>query len=292
MNKVWVLRPGFAQGAFWACLTACVGSLNDVIVRMVGARLDVIEVSFFRFFFSMLTLLPLLLHQGKAAFKTSHPQMHFWRAILGASALGLFTFSVLKMPLAEVTTMSFTQPIFVLVLAAIFLKEHVSKNRWLATIIGIIGGAFIILNPTESGDFNYLALLPMGAAFLFASLDILAKKMVSSESITTLLFYFALGTTLAALGPALYVWVTPTLRELLWLILLGVGANLIQVCLFKAFAATDASFLAPFRYVELLFATLFGFCFFSEIPTSHTLIGASIIIGSALFITYSEKKKS
>lgn len=147
-----------------------------------------------------------------------------------------------------------------------------------------------MINPFSS-NVNFYIFFPMGASFFFATLDLLAKKMVSNESTLSLLFYFALGTTIAGFIPALMVWQSPNLRELFWLFSLGAGANLIQVCLFKAFSATEASSLAPFRYVELIFSVLFGYMLFGESVKTKTLIGGFIIIVSTLYMSYFEVRK-
>ena len=286
----WFLSSGYKQGVFWAVLTALVSISNDVITKFVGTRLNGLEISFFRFFFSMVTVLPFMLPHGLKAFKTERADLHIWRAVIGVAAIALYVFSLIFLPLAEVTVFSFTQPLFFMPIAIIFLKERVSLNRWIACLFGFIGILIVIQPGTMS--FKVASLLPMGAAFLFAMLDMLAKKMVTKESTTTLLFYFALGTTLAALGPALYVWQTPTWEELGWLFCLGAGANLIQDCLFRAFSATDASSLAPFRYTELVFATLVGYLFFNELPSVIVYLGAAIIIGSTLYLSYSEVRRS
>lgn len=286
----WFLSSGYKQGVFWAILTALVSVSNDVITKFVGTRLNGLEISFFRFLFSMLTVLPFMIPQGWKAFKTERSDLHIWRSVIGVAAIALYVFSLIFLPLAEVTVLSFTQPLFFMPIAILFLKERVSLNRWIAGLFGFVGILIVVQPGTLS--FQLTSLLPMGAAFLFAMLDMLAKKMVSKESTTTLLFYFALGTTLAALGPALYVWQTPTVEELVWLFCLGAGANLIQVCLFRAFSATEASSLAPFRYTELVFATLFGYLFFSELPSPIVYIGAAIIIGSTLYLSYSEVLRS
>lgn len=286
----WFLSKGYKQGVFWAVLTALVSISNDVITKFVGTRLNGLEISFFRFFFSMLTVLPFMVTHGWKAFKTERADLHLWRALIGVAAIALYVFSLIFLPLAEVTVFSFTQPLFFMPIAIIFLKERVSLNRWIACLFGFIGILIVIQPGTLS--FKMASFLPMSAAFLFAMLDMLAKKMVSKESTTTLLFYFALGTTLAALVPALYVWQTPTWEELAWLLCLGGGANLIQVCLFRAFAATDASSLVPFRYTELIFASLLGYLFFNELPSMIIYLGASIIIGSTLYLSYSEVQRS
>lgn len=292
----WVNSKGYAQGVFWAILTAFVSVSNDVITKFIGTRLDGLEVSFFRFFFSMLTVLPFLLRQGLDGFKTTSPKLHWWRAIIGVGAIALFIYALILLPLAEVTVFSFTQPIFFMPLAILFLGEKVSANRWIAAIFGFMG-ILVMVNPGENA-FNYLVLIPMGASLLFASLDLLAKKMVSNETTTTLLFYFALGTTIAG-GIALLIcipngivtWKTPTPGELGLLFCLGAGANLIQVCLFKAFSATEASGLVPFRYTELVFAILFGFFLFGELPSLQALAGAAIIISSTLYMSYAELRR-
>lgn len=286
----WFLSKGYAQGVFWAILTALISISNDVITKFVGTRLNGLEISFFRFFFSMVTVLPFMVPKGLNAFKTDRADLHIWRAVIGVAAIALYVFSLIFLPLAEVTVFSFTQPLFFMPVAMIFLKERVSLNRWMACLFGFIG-IIIVLQPGTL-SFKMASLLPMGAAFLFAMLDMLAKKMVSKESTTTLLFYFALGTTLAALGPALYVWQTPTFEELAWLFCLGAGANLIQVCLFRAFSATEASSLVPFRYTELIFASLFGYVLFNEVPSMIVYLGASIIIGSTLYLSYSEMRRA
>tara|TARA_R110002050_G_scaffold11068_2_gene37684 strand:- start:6525 stop:7418 length:894 start_codon:yes stop_codon:yes gene_type:complete len=285
----WLSCKGFAQGAFWSILTCFVSVSNDVIVKLVGTRLDGMEISFFRFLFSMLTVLPFMITKGWSSFKTVNPSMHWWRAIVGVAAIALFTYGLIFVPLAEVTVFSFTQPLFFMPLAILFLREKVSPGRWIAVILGF-AGILVMIDP-GSPSFNIYVFLPMGAALLFAVLDLMAKKMVSNESTLTMLFYFALGTTIAGLIPALMVWQTPNLRELLWLFALGAGANLIQVCLFKAFSATEASSLAPFRYVELVFSVFFGFMLFSESVKMKTLLGAAIIIGSTLYMSYFEVRK-
>jgi S-adenosylmethionine uptake transporter len=285
----WFFQTGYVQGVFWAMMICMVSVTNDVLMRFLGERLHPFEIVFFRFFFSMIVVLPFMIPHGLAMFKTSRPAQHTVRALLGAGALTATCFSVNLMPLSENTTIMFAEPLFVLPMAVFFLKEKVDSGRWIATIIGFIGLLIIVQPGTEA--FQIKALFPITAALLFALLNIQAKLMVSKEHTLTMLFYFGVGTTLAASFALPFVWVMPTLSELFFLALLGIGANMIQVCLFRAFAATDASGLMPFRYTELLFSATFGFILFHELPALWILGGGSLIIAGNFYITWREMNK-
>ena len=155
--------------------------------------------------------------------------------------------------------------------------------------MGFVGLLFIVQPGMDS--FRVESFVPMAAAMLFAYLCVMAKRMISTEHTLTMLFYFGLGTSIIAGIFLPFFWTLPTLYELIFLGLLGVGANLIQVCLFRAYAATDASALAPFRYTEFLFAGTLGFMFFGQIPDLSIILGAGVIGLSAFYISYSETKK-
>ncbi len=285
----WFVRRGYLQGVFWALMICLVSSTNDVLMRFLGERLHVVQIVFFRFLFSALTVLPLMLRHEKNLFKTDQPKTHALRAIVGALALGLCCLSVNIMPLAENTAIMFCEPLFFLPMAYFLLKEKVDKNRWMATLLGFIGLLVIIQPGMDS--FRREAFVPMAAAMLFAYLCVMAKRMITTEHTLTLLFYFGVGTTIFAGMFLPFFWVTPTLYELVFLVFLGIGANLIQVCLFRAYAATDASALAPFRYTEFFFAGTFGFLFFGQVPDLSIILGAGVIGLSAFYISYMETKK-
>jgi drug/metabolite transporter (DMT)-like permease len=286
----WFFKRGYTQGVFWFIMISLVSVTNDVLMKYVGGNLHPVEISFFRFLFSMISVLPFMAPHGLKLFKTSDPSKHVWRAIIGAGAIGACCFSVNLMPLAENTTIMFAEPLFMLPMAVLLLKEKVDSARWIATIIGFFG-LLIIVQPGIA-TFNVKAFIPMTAAFLFVLLNVLAKIMVNREEHTlTMLFYFGLGTSLVAGAILPWFWTMPTLKDLMLLALLGVGANMIQVCLFRAFAATDASGLMPFRYTELLFSAAIGFFFFAELPTKWILVGGSLIVLSNFYITYREMDK-
>jgi S-adenosylmethionine uptake transporter len=288
-SKNWFMQKGFPQGAFWATMICVVSVTNDILMRYLGENLHVMEIIFFRFLFSALTVVPIIFSHGLSVFATKRPFLHTLRAIVGVAAIGACCYSVNVMPLSENTTIMFSQPLFFLPMAVLFLREKVDFPRWLATLIGFIG--LVIIVQPGMDTFRLVALVPITAALLFATLDIMAKKMVPTENTYAMLMYFAVGTTLAAAIPAFYFWQTPTLKEIILLVLLGIGANMIQVCLIRAFSATDASALMPFRYVEFIFSALSGYILFAELPASMTLFGAIFIIAGTFYISYCETKK-
>ena len=265
------------RGVLWFVLSLFISSANDVLTKYLGSTLQASQIVFLRFAFSTITLLPFMFI-NLSLFRTSRLNIH---AIRGALLYGGILFwclglNVVKVTLATVIT--FTIPIFVLVLAAIFLKEKLSLPKMIAAICGFIG-IIVVMNPGDLTVNLYSGLLT-GAALMFALLDIINKKFVSNEPMLGMLFYSSLFTTIFAVAGAANIWIKPSSIDLLLCLFLGVGANLILYCLLKAFAIIEVSRVAPYRYLELLFSSILGFVVFQELPDRLTIIGAIIIVGA------------
>lgn len=286
----WFNAKGTLQGVFWMFVVCFISNSNDILIKHVGSRLSGAEIAFFRFFFSTLVLLPFMAARGKSAFVTKYPGVQCLRALLLMLAMAPWCYGVAALPLTLATTLAFTTPLFVLPLAKVFLKESVGWQRWFATLVGF-AGITIALHPSE-GAFNPMTLALVVSTLMFASLDIINKKLLTEdEPFLPMLFYSAMGTAILGLVPALLTWQTPTVEELFFLALLGGGASLILFCLLKAYAAADVSALQPFKYVELVLSGIFGFVIFSEFPNMSTLLGAAVIIPATLYITLYETRK-
>lgn len=289
-------KKTYLQGVLWIIIVSFISNMNDILMRFLGERLPSMEISFFRFFFAMIILLPIMLYKGSKAFKTGLGRLHIIRSLVGFLAISFWCYGVGKTLLSVVSTIALTIPLFILPMTSIFLNERVGWPRSIATIFGFLG-VLIIIWPnnialsfnTESFNFGIITLIT--AALLFALSDIINKKMTLGENSLAMLFYFALGTTLAGFIPTVYVWKTPYLQEFFYLFLLGIGGNLILYCLLKAFAVADVSALSPYRYIELLFAIVFGYIIFEETPKIHTFLGIAIIVCSTFMITVYEKQK-
>ena len=283
----------YIKGIFCMILVGLISNTNDIITRLVGDNINSIEIAFFRFFFSTLSFLPIIITKGKNFYKTNYIILHIIRALIGFCAVTLWCYGVNKTPLAVVSTIALMIPLFILPIASLILKEKIGWQRIIASFIGFLGVTFIIFKPSniENLSLNILAIgviYLLTSAILFATSDIMNKIMIKTENPLTLIFYFSLGTTIISIIPTYQVWIFPNITELIYLFILGSGGNLILYFLIKAFSYSDVSALAPYKYLELIFSIIFGIIIFQEIPQLNTWIGISIIIPSTFAVAYYE----
>ncbi|HBC71581.1 MAG TPA: hypothetical protein DEG23_01955 [Coxiellaceae bacterium] len=267
-------------------------------MRLLGSNLPAMQITFFRLFFGTLIVLPILLYKGKSSFAVKNKLGHFFRIVIGFGAIACWVYGASQTSLPSITTVSFACPLLVLPLAYIFLSEKSCWRRMLSVGAGFLG--VIIIAFFENGGAkqtsNVLFLHPgiiflFCGALLFAMSDVINKKMLASENLLSLLFYFYLGTAVISFIPALLVWKQMGLKEVLYLLMSGVGGVSILYCILKATNATEISSIAPYKYVELIISIIVGYLLFNEVIKISTIIGASLIIPSALLIGYYEIKK-
>lgn len=283
----WFKVRGYPQGVFFALMFLAIGPALDSIMKFLGTRLPPIEVIFFRFLFATISLIPFLC--AKREFRVvSMKNMHLnvIRGILGFIAFVGCIYSVKMLPLSEVTTIFWTMPLFSILLSFLILRERVTKARAAATGIGFLGLYFFLC--PDGISVQMAVFVPIGTAFLFSLQDIIIRKVADKESKTMMIFYFGFVTVVMSAIPTILVFKMPDMREFCLLILLGVGANLMQYFIFKAYSSAEVSALAPFRYTELIFATGFGYFIFGEIPGVNVFYAAMIIIPTTLYLVYSE----
>ena len=280
----------YLKAVLWFVLSLVVSCGNDAITKYTGTHISPWQVAYFRCLFGTLSLLPLMLYHGPVAFKTTRYWLHLLRGGLLFIAISLWSYGVKAVPMTTTALISFTIPIFVLLLAPIFLQERVKWTLWLATLI-CFGGIVLALQPSHQ-SFHSASLSLLLASLSFGLLDILNKKYITQESMLCTLFYATLIATVLLAVPALYAGPMPTGPTLAWLLVLGISNNLILYFVLRAFALASASALAPFRYLELLIAAGVGYVFFQELPTSHTYLGAALIMPCTLLVMYSTKHSS
>lgn len=278
----------YFRGVLWFILSTLSSSMNDVLSKYIGSHLGSYEITFFRFLFGTLTLIPFIIYYGTDTIKTRRSLIHFARGGFLFIGIAAWTYGLSIAPVTTATVVSFTIPIFVLILGVFFLNENIIWQRWFVTLFVFLG--LLITLDTQSSNFNPKALIFVFAAICFAILDIINKKFVEKETMISMLFYSAIITAMLSLPFALMNWITPTAEDLILLFILGTSANLILFFLLKAFALVDATALAPYRYFELIISAFVAYLVFKETPTSSTIIGSLLIIPSTFFIIYSENK--
>lgn len=280
---------GNAQGCVWMALCGLGFSVMAAFVKMAGqAGINTFEITFFRCLIGFLMLVPFIVKSGPQGLHTQHLKAHVLRSALGIVAMACSYLGIAKLELATYTALSFTKPLFAVLLAVIILKEDVRWRRWAATIVGFLG-VLVMMQP-GSGTFNPWALLALGDAMSIALLITILKRLPASETPLIMLFYYGLIATALVAPPAIYYWQWPQPMEWLYLIIIGATGALSQYWWILAFKAGEASVVAPFDYLRLLFAGTIGYIIFAELPDHWTLIGAGLIIGSTIYIAQREAR--
>ena len=285
----WTSLPGNLRGIVWLSIGAFALSVADVCVKSLGRKFDPLEITLFRYITGMVLLSPVFVRMGWAELKTKHIGRHLLRmSVAFVAQLGVFL-SIIHLPLAEATAINFSKPLFTTVVAVIILSEVVDGRRWAATIIGFFG-ILIMVRPGTAG-LDPMALVAVGAALAFAIANVLIRVLARTEPTNRILFYYHIGGIIVFAGPAAWVWQTPVGME--WVMMVAIGALTTAgiFCYLRAFAVGEANAVGPAENLRLIYAALFGYFLFSEIPSVWTAVGALIIVACTYYIARVEARR-
>lgn len=270
-------------------------TIMAVLGRKLGAAVPVVEVVFFRCAFAFVPLLSWMVIRGIgiSTLKTNQPWSHARRAMTGVCAMFSYFGALVYMPVADLTAISFASPLIVVILAATVLGEVVRFYRWSAVGAGFVG-VMIMVSPHLTGDFGHGSSIGVGLALanaVFVAFTMIFIRMMSaSEPALTIAFYFQLASACVSGLIMSFMWVTPTSEQLVLLVSLGVLGGIGQLLMTNSYRFADASTLANFDYAAMVWAILFGWLVFSELPPVEVFAGALVVIGSGLFIAWREQK--
>ena len=270
------------RGGLWHVAAALLFSLMAAAAKLLGERLPSVEVAFARALLGFLMLSPWLLAGGRAVWRTQRLWLHVTRGMVGTAALMGGFYAIANLPLAQATSLSFTKPLFQVLLAALILREHVGIPRWAATLVGF-WGVLLMLGP-EAGSVELAALVALLAAACVAVVGVALRELAQRERHLTILAYFGLVGSIVTGLPTLLVYVPPTALELWTMLAMGVIGAVGQLCLIRGYALGEAAALAPYDYLRLPFSAVCGFVLFAERLDGPTLLGALVIAGATLYI--------
>jgi drug/metabolite transporter (DMT)-like permease len=283
----WFARqPNVVRGSMWAFVAAAFFTGMPISVRYLSASMSTFEIVFFRSLLGMAIMAPFFAWRGWGGLRTHVPWLHFRRSAVNFVGMVLWFYALSVMQLADATAIHFTMPLFIVLLATIFLGEKIGPRRLVALGTGVLG-ILVILRPgaVEIGLPTVGVLI---SAALYGGAVIYTKILTRTEPVSAITFYAHLVTVLLALIPTLVFWQSPGWGDAPALALLAACGTIAPYCLGRSLKAMDAGLVASFDFLRLPFAALAGLLLFAETSSPWTWVGAAIIFGSASYITHRE----
>ena len=257
-----------------------------VLVRHLGSDMPAVQAAFIRYSIGLILVLPLLWRMRWRGVRPGSFKLYCYRGIVHGVGVMLWFFAMARIPLAEVTAIGFSTPVFTALGAILIFHEKVRLRRMLAILAGFIG-TLVILRPgfqaIEAGSLAQLI-----AAFCFAGSFLLAKQMTRSENSGDILVMLTIFCTLALMPGAIYYWREPTWVEIGWLALVAIFATTGHYALTRAIAYAPLTVTQPLSFLQLVWAIIFGYWLFDEVPDTWVIAGALMIVGAISYLTHRE----
>lgn len=297
-------------GAAYALAAVMCFSINDVGIKFLSDAYALHQVVFIRALIGLTAFICFIMPfaGGPRLLRTRRPVVHLIRGLCVVSANMCLFLGLAALPIADATAIFFVSPLVITVFSVIFLKEFVGPRRWASIAVGFIG-VLVIVKPGTSA-FQLASLLPIVAAFLYATLHMLTRKIGGTESAPTMAFYiqltFLIASSMIGLGlgdgrfagsehPSLEflfrAWVWPPVGDYPILAMLGISGMLGGLFISQAYRLSEAAFAAPFEYVAMPMAIMWGVTVFGTWPDATAWIGIALIVGSGLYLVWRESVK-
>ena len=279
------------RGIHWVILATFLFVTMDATVKaLLRDGYELPQVIWGRYFFHVLLLVIVLAPRIRIVAQSGNLKLQLTRSVLMLLTTSLFFAGLMFVPLAEASAMMLLSPLVVTALAMPILKEPVGPRRWAGVVLGMLG-AMIIIRP--GSEFISLGiLLPAAAACSFAIYQVSTRYLSEADPILTTLFFTALVGAVITSMVAPFYWTPPSSKAWMLLICAGVCGGIGHFALIKALTMSPASIIAPYSYLNLIWATIYGFVLFAELPDMWTICGAAIISGSGLYVYHRERVRN
>lgn len=274
----------------WSLAAGAIFSVLNAVMRMMTIELDPMVTQFLRYLFGLFVMLPLVMRSGLAAYRTRGLGGQLWRGVVHTAGLLLWFSALPHVPLADMTAIGFTGPIFIMLGAALMLGEKMYVSRWVAAGIGLTG-VMIVVGPKLTGDGGFYNLVMLAAAPVFAASFLITKALTRHDSPAVIVVWQSLTVAIFTLPFAIVNWVWPTPAQWGLFVLCGFLGSAGHWCLTKSFSVADISATQSTRFVDLIWASLLGYLMFSDLPSQSTLIGGAVILASTVWIAHRESRR-
>ena len=280
------LRPGnFGGMVLMAISTGCLAAMY-VAIRNVPGTIHPFEIVFFRNFFGLCFLFASNPGRLSSLYRTHQLKRHGLRGILNAAVMLMFFSAVVTTPLADVSALGFTAPLFASSMAVLILKEKLPRYRILGLVLGF-AGTLVVLRPGYTVFSQGHALLLVSAMVWGVTLVVIKTLGRKDSSLTITLYSGTIMTPISLAAAALY-WQWPDLEQLSWMLLVGALGTAGQISLAQSLRIGEASAVLPVDFLKLVWGTALGFIFFSEIPDIWTLAGGVLIFLATTYLALCE----
>jgi len=269
-------------GFLYMFLSVCAFSIMDLIVKW-SEHYPLGEVLFFRGFFGLLFYFFIIPKERlKDFYLTKRAGLHFLRCIFGLIALLAIFIALRNLPLATVVSISFAAPIFTTIFSIFFLSEKVGFFRWLAVFMGFIG--IVVITEPGLSSLNIYYICPIIFCLGLSYVAIAIRQLSTTEPVWLISLNFSAAITLASIFTIPFGWIMPDIKDLILLSLIGVFGGVANLWLSQSYKFSEVSLVTPLKYLALVFAIIFGFFIWGEVPTFKTLSGALLVIISSVII--------
>ncbi|WP_372683518.1 DMT family transporter [Desulfosarcina sp.] len=272
------------KGVFLILLATLCIVLMNTCAKVSSVAHGPVEMVFYRGVVALGLLVPFMLATRPASvFRTRRIGAHLYRAAIGNIGVGLVFWAYSLLPMANATAMLFAAPLFVTALSPLLLAERVGPSRWVAVAVGF-GGVLLISRPSVSLLADPASLVGLGAALCIALVDMALRNLGRTEDPLTTVFYFILGGVILSAPYTIVYGALPDGRILPWIAGIGIFTAIQQLAKTAAFRFAEASFLAPYTYTAIVWATLAGWLLWKELVTVQVMAGTGVVVASNLFI--------
>lgn len=279
------VRP--LQGAALLALSALIFSAMGVLIREASATVNNENIVFFRNIVGVIFFMPLLLSKGIRPFKTTRLKSHLLRTSYGLAAMYCFFYAIAHLPLADAMVFTYSAPVFTPIIAYLWLKEPLTKRMLVFSVLGLIG--VILVAKPSNALFSSLSLVGLAASLLAALAFVSIREMSNSEPAFRMVFYFAFFSSLISAIPLIWAWQPLNREQLLLLCSAGLLAAFAQIIMSRAYSLAPPGLIGPVAYLAIVFAGVFSFVLWGEVPDLASMFGAVLIFTASLLAVFWRK---